>query len=88
MILLKEYNYYIHFVSNYLKLRIKYIYNFHCYDPLIFTHQAAYWVEGMTSDFRISYPKDLGEYYKVASEYATSRWVYFEAEEGLYATLP
>jgi len=32
------------------------IYTFHCYEPLIFTHQAAYWVEGMTPDFSISYP--------------------------------
>ena len=44
----------------------KIVFNFHCYEPLIFTHQAAYWVDGMTEDFRISYPKDLGEYYKVA----------------------
>ncbi len=28
------------------------IYNFHCYDPLIFTHQGAYWVDGMPEDFR------------------------------------
>lgn len=40
-------------------------FNFHCYEPLIFTHQAAYWVDGMKPDFRISYPKDLGEYYKI-----------------------
>ena len=29
---------------------------------MIFTHQGAYWVEGMPSDFRISYPKTLKEY--------------------------
>ena len=44
------------------------VFNFHCYEPLIFTHQAAYWVAGMTDDFRISYPKDLGEYYKATEE--------------------
>ncbi len=38
------------------------VYNFHCYEPMIFTHQGAYWVEGMPSDFRISYPKTLKEY--------------------------
>ncbi|MBQ1395278.1 MAG: cellulase family glycosylhydrolase, partial [Lachnospiraceae bacterium] len=32
------------------------IYNFHCYEPLIFTHQGAYWVDGMPEDFRIGYP--------------------------------
>lgn len=46
----------------------KIAFNFHCYEPLIFTHQAAYWVPGMTDDFKISYPKDLGEYYRVAKE--------------------
>ena len=30
------------------------VYNFHCYEPLIFTHQGAYWVPGMKEDFRIS----------------------------------
>lgn len=44
----------------------KIVFNFHCYEPLIFTHQGAYWVDGMPEDFRIGYPKDLGEYYEVA----------------------
>ena len=35
------------------------VYNFHCYEPLIFTHQGAYWVEAMDKDFRIRYPKTL-----------------------------
>ena len=30
------------------------IYNFHCYEPLVFTHQGAGWVAGMKEDFRIS----------------------------------
>ncbi len=30
------------------------IYNFHCYDPTVFTHQGAYWIETMDRDFRIS----------------------------------
>lgn len=33
----------------------KIVYNFHCYEPLLFTHQGAYWVEGMPQDFRIKY---------------------------------
>lgn len=40
----------------------KIVYNFHCYDPMIFTHQGAYWVDGMPHDFRIGYPKTIGEY--------------------------
>ncbi|MBQ6564619.1 MAG: cellulase family glycosylhydrolase [Clostridia bacterium] len=30
------------------------VYNFHCYDPIIFTHQGAPWVSGMNNAFRIS----------------------------------
>ena len=40
----------------------KIVYNFHCYEPLIFTHQSAYWVENMPLDFHIGYPKTLEEY--------------------------
>ena len=31
------------------------VYNFHCYDPLDFTHQGAYWVPEMPHDFRQSF---------------------------------
>ena len=30
------------------------VYNFHCYEPLIFTHQGAYWIPTMDTSFRIS----------------------------------
>ncbi|MDO4519716.1 MAG: cellulase family glycosylhydrolase [Eubacteriales bacterium] len=40
----------------------KIVYNFHCYEPMIFTHQGAYWVENMPSDFRIGYPRSVEEY--------------------------
>ena len=29
------------------------VYNFHCYEPLIFTHQGAYWMPPMETSFRI-----------------------------------
>lgn len=32
------------------------VYNFHCYDPLLFTHQGAEWVGGMPHEFRLNYP--------------------------------
>lgn len=32
------------------------IYNFHCYEPLLFTHQRAYWVKNMPEDLVIEYP--------------------------------
>ena len=38
------------------------VYNFHCYEPMIFTHQKAYWVEGMPSDLNVPYPDDLAHY--------------------------
>ncbi len=40
----------------------KLVYNFHCYEPMVFTHQGAYWMEGMPLDYRIGYPKTLKEY--------------------------
>lgn len=39
------------------------IYNFHCYDPLIFTHQGATWVEEMRPDFRFAYDQSFQTYY-------------------------
>lgn len=35
------------------------VFNFHCYEPLCFTHQKAYWVDGMTDDFDMCYPADI-----------------------------
>ncbi len=48
----------------------KIVYNFHCYEPLVFTHQKAYWVEGMTKDFEMSYPASLKEYREKSSKFA------------------
>ena len=31
------------------------IYNFHCYDPLVFTHQGAGWVPELNNDKRVSF---------------------------------
>lgn len=42
----------------------KIVYNFHCYEPTIFTHQGAYWQEQMPLDFRICYPMPVEEYRK------------------------
>lgn len=35
----------------------KVVLSFHCYDPLDFTHQGAYWVEGMDPAFRMRFPE-------------------------------
>ncbi len=47
----------------------KTVINFHCYSPLIFTHQGAYWVKGMPSDYRIAFPKTYEEYAKESLKY-------------------
>ena len=33
----------------------KVVYNFHCYDPLKFTHQGAYWTEAINKDERFTF---------------------------------
>ncbi len=38
------------------------VFTFHCYSPMIFTHQSGYWVENMPSDYSISYPGTVDEY--------------------------
>ncbi|MGN0513221.1 MAG: glycoside hydrolase family 5 protein [Lachnospiraceae bacterium] len=43
------------------------IYTFHMYEPLIFTHQKAYWVPNMPMDTDILYPQSM-EYYKEVSK--------------------
>ena len=44
----------------------KIVYNFHCYEPIIFTHQGAYWMEQFPSDYRIGYPESVEVYRKEA----------------------
>ena len=38
------------------------VYTYHCYDPFLFTHQGAYWVDLMPNDFRISYSNSVKEF--------------------------
>lgn len=46
------------------------IYNFHCYEPFAFTHQKAYWVEGMTKDFSMPYPDTIEHYQKASRKFS------------------
>lgn len=43
------------------------IFTFHFYEPLLFTHQKAYWVKNMSPTEDISYPESM-EYYRTKSE--------------------
>lgn len=38
------------------------IYTFHFYEPLIFTHQSAYWVKTMDTSYHTEYPEKLDSY--------------------------
>lgn len=44
------------------------IYTFHCYGPLLFTHQGASWVEGMPKDFRYEFTHTLEEFRQKTAE--------------------
>lgn len=48
----------------------KIVYNFHCYEPLVFTHQKAYWVAGMTEDFDMFYPATVKELRAASEKFA------------------
>lgn len=57
------------------------VYTYHCYDPFIFTHQGAYWVDNMPSDFRISYPGSVADYReKVSALGFTNIQIYMEVQ--------
>ena len=44
------------------------VYNFHCYEPLVFTHQGAQWIEKMPVDFRFPLKSKFSDYIKMTEE--------------------
>lgn len=44
------------------------VYNFHCYEPLVFTHQGAIWIEKMPGDFRFPLKSNFADYAKMTEE--------------------
>lgn len=46
----------------------KIVYNFHCYEPFLFTHQAAHWVKMFPADYKLKYPFTKKEYAEEAAK--------------------
>jgi aryl-phospho-beta-D-glucosidase BglC (GH1 family) len=46
------------------------VYNIHCYEPIIFTHQTASWTKGMRPDFHIAYPDSIDLYRRSAAAFS------------------
>ncbi|MBR2551662.1 MAG: cellulase family glycosylhydrolase [Erysipelotrichaceae bacterium] len=44
------------------------VYNFHCYEPLVFTHQGAYWIPSMDTSFRTSSRLTYGDIRRLTKE--------------------
>lgn len=44
------------------------VYNFHCYEPLLFTHQGAPWIEKMDTSFRMPLATPFSEYERLTNE--------------------
>lgn len=57
------------------------VYNFHCYDPLLFTHQGAPWVKGMPHDFRLEYPTTFKKHNDAARQFKLDDFVNPVADE-------
>ena len=54
------------------------IYTFHCYEPLIFTHQGAYWIPSMDTSFRISLDSSYEKLNEMSGKYLDQVTVGFD----------
>ena len=44
------------------------VYNFHCYEPMVFTHQKAYWADNIPKDRTVAYPDSSDAYVRMMEE--------------------
>ena len=54
------------------------VYNFHCYEPLIFTHQGAGWIDTMPSDYRMSFDNDMSVFLDSTKKYLPDNMIMLE----------
>ncbi|MBP5464890.1 MAG: cellulase family glycosylhydrolase [Treponema sp.] len=57
------------------------VYNFHCYTPLLFTHQGAPWVPGMPHDFHLPYPCTFKAHNDAARKHGQTDYITPVADE-------
>lgn len=57
----------------------KIVYTFHCYDPLLFTHQGAFWIATMDTSFRCDYKMPFKKYDELSQKYLCQAYPSFDA---------
>lgn len=55
------------------------VYTFHCYEPLLFTHQGAYWIATMDTEFRCPFEMTYAEYEELSKKYLCQAYASFAA---------
>ena len=55
----------------------KIVYTFHCYEPLIFTHQGASWIATMDTSFRTHIDMPYSEYTRLSDKYLNQAYASF-----------
>ncbi len=56
----------------------KIVYTFHCYEPLLFTHQGAFWIATMDTSFRCDYEMPYAMYEELSAKYLCQAYASFE----------
>ncbi len=64
------------------------VFTFHCYDPFMFTHQAAHWVEPMPAHLKVAYPSSVNELRALSKTYFSNDFdaTFWDSEEQIDST--